>query len=210
MTARTISAAFLLGVALSGAAPPEARGGGRGATLTGASAAGTPRGDGFAPDSLVRRALERVFARGDSASLAIAYRPLTLDSATMRPIAAAARSPFPDDTLRVYACRRGSDSTSGYGVLDNVRGKSRDITYLVALTPAGEVSAVEVLVYRESHGGEVASPVFTGQFAGKKPGDRLMPGRDVRTISGATISSRAIAGGVARVLAAFSAVKGRL
>jgi Na+-translocating ferredoxin:NAD+ oxidoreductase RnfG subunit len=131
---------------------------------------------------------------------------LVLDSATRTAITASTKSPFPDDTLRLYACERGG-SIAGYGVMDNVTGKSRAITYLVLLTPAGEVSGIEILVYRESHGGEIASASFRKQFAGKKPGDRLLPGRDIRTISGATISSRSVTAGVAKVMAAFAAIK---
>lgn len=172
--------------------------------------AAAPTGDGFAADSAVQGSLRGAFAGEAGATpLEIAYHPVVLDSATRTKIASDTKSPFPDDTLRVYACLRNG-SIAGYGVVDNVKGKSREITYLVALTPGGEVADVDILVYRESHGGEVASATFTDQFRGKKPGERLVAGRDVRTISGATISSRSLTAGVARVLAAFATVKAKL
>lgn len=179
------------------------------AAAPGASLRAGDAGGRFAPDSVVRSSLARAFPPVDGVSAAEVYRPVVLDSATMTTIALTTKSPFPDDTLRVFECRRG-EAGVGYGIVDNVRGKTREITYLVALTPAGEVSSVDILVYRESHGGEVESDVFTDQFKGKKAGDRLTPGRDIRNVSGATISSRSVAAGVARVLAAFAAVKGRL
>jgi len=89
-------------------------------------------------------------------------------------------------------------------------GKSRFITYMVGLLPSGEVAGTEILVYRESHGGAIANGNFREQFSGKKPGDRLIPGRDVKIISGATISSRAVTYGVAKLLAAFRLVRERL
>lgn len=165
-----------------------------------------PPGDGVAADSVVTSALRKAFSA--AGTVTVEYRPVVVDSGLRAAASAASRSPFADDTLRLYACLRG-DSLAGYGVMDNVRGKSRDITYLVALTPAGEVSAVEILVYRESHGGEVATAAFRDQFRGKRPGDRLVPGRDIRTISGATISSRSITSGVARLVAAFAHLRGR-
>jgi hypothetical protein len=171
-------------------------------------AGGTPRaGDGFADSAAIAVALERAFGR-DSV-LSIAYRPVVLDSASLAEISMATRSPFADDTLRAYVCRRGN-RLAGYGIVDNVNGKSRDITYLLALTPEGEVASVEILVYRESHGGEIAAPAFRNQFRGKRPGDPLAPGRDIQTISGATISSRSVTAGVAKLLAAFDRVKGRI
>ena len=175
------------------------------ALTTVAASAPTAPGDGFAADTTVRDALRKALGDGPWA-LAIEYRPVVLDSATRARITASTRSPFIDDTLRVFACLRGGEP-AGYGVLDNVKGKSREITYLVAFTPAGAVVDVAILVYRESHGGEVSNPAFRDQFKGKKPGDPMVAGRDIRTISGATISSRSLTAGVAKILAAFQKVK---
>lgn len=164
-------------------------------------------GERGAADTLAREALAGFFG-GDSA-LRIVPRPIVLDSADRAEIAKYSKSPFADDTLRLYVCRKGKD-TAGYGIVDDVRGKSRDITYMVVLKPGGTVASVEILVYRESHGGEVATSAFREQFVGKKPGDPMSAGRDIRTISGATISSRSVTAGVAKLLAAFDRVRGRI
>ncbi len=166
-----------------------------------------PPAIGGSGDSLVRDALEGLF--GKDSTLRIESRPIVLDSTDRVEIAKYSKSPFADDTLRLYVCRKGKD-TAGYGIVDDVRGKSRDITYLLVLEPGGTVASVEILVYRESHGGEVATSAFREQFVGKKPGDPLSAGRDIRTISGATISSRSVTAGVAKLLAAFDRVRGRI
>lgn len=99
----------------------------------------------------------------------------------------------------VYAIEKAG-RISGVFMVDNVKGKSRPITYAVAFDRAGSIVALEILAYRESHGGEVRSEMFRSQFEGKKHGDALAVGRDIRNISGATISSRAVTAG-ARALA---------
>jgi Na+-translocating ferredoxin:NAD+ oxidoreductase RnfG subunit len=89
----------------------------------------------------------------------------------------------------------------GYFFVDYVIGKHEVIDYAVALDSAGKVRRVEILQYRESYGGEVASHDWLAQFIGKSGSDSLVPGRDIRIISGATLSSRHVTEGIKRVLA---------
>ena len=102
---------------------------------------------------------------------------------------------------KVAAWRAVHDGTTvGAVFVDNVKGKSRPITYLVAFDMEGGIVGMEVLRYRESHGGEIRAPMFRKQFTGKTHADPLRVGTDIRNISGATISCRAVARG-ARALA---------
>ncbi len=94
----------------------------------------------------------------------------------------------------------------GFFIIDYVIGKHEVIDYAVALDPTGRVLRVEILEYRESYGGEIANRDWLAQFAAKSSSDSLVPGRDIRNISGATLSSRHITEGVKRVLA----IHGRL
>jgi hypothetical protein len=89
----------------------------------------------------------------------------------------------------------------GFFFLDYVIGKHEVIDYAVALNPDGRVRRVEILEYRESYGGEVANRDWLAQFEGKGFKDSLVPGRDIRIISGATLSSRHVTEGIKRVLA---------
>jgi hypothetical protein len=89
----------------------------------------------------------------------------------------------------------------GYFFLDYVIGKHEVIDYAVALSADGRIRRVEILEYRESYGGEVSNRDWLAQFEGKGLGDSLVPGRDIRIISGATLSSRHVTEGIKRVLA---------
>jgi Na+-transporting NADH:ubiquinone oxidoreductase subunit NqrC len=94
-----------------------------------------------------------------------------------------------------------ADRHLGWFVLDEVYGKHEFITYAVALDASGAVKGVEILDYRETHGGEVRQPAWRAQFTGKRYGAGLRLGEEIKNISGATLSCKHISEGVRRVLA---------
>lgn len=100
------------------------------------------------------------------------------------------------DVLRVS---RG-DSLLGFAVVRDVTGKEQPITFLVAIDPADRLKDVDILVYREPYGGEVAYESWRRQFRGRDTTAALTPGRDIRGISGATISVNAVTLGVRQAL----------
>ncbi|MGH7539142.1 MAG: FMN-binding protein [Gemmatimonadales bacterium] len=92
------------------------------------------------------------------------------------------------DVLRVS---RG-DSLLGFAQVRDVKGKDQAITVLVAIDAADRIKDIDILVYREPYGGEVAYDAWRRQFRGKASSDPLQVGRDIRSISGATISVNAV------------------
>lgn len=94
---------------------------------------------------------------------------------------------------------------AGWFVLDEVYGKHEFITYAVALDADGNVTGLEILDYRETHGGEVREPTWRELFRGKKYGDALKLDEDIPNISGATLSCKHITEGVRRVLGIYQA-----
>ena len=60
--------------------------------------------------------------------------------------------------------------------------------------------------YRESYGGQVRDPRWRAQFTGKRAGQSLQLGREVKNISGATLSSKHVTDGVRRLLATYAIV----
>jgi len=81
-----------------------------------------------------------------------------------------------------------------------VLGKHELITYALALDARGRVRGVEILEYLEAHGGEILDPAWRAQFVGKSTADPLKLDRDIRNISGATLSCRHVTDGVKRLL----------
>src|SRR4051812_17070388 len=107
-----------------------------------------------------------------------------------------------DKVQRVWDVRSGN-ARVGWFIVDRVLGKHEMITYAVALTPDGAVKRVEVLEYRETYGGEIRNPAWRQQFVGKRFGSQLQLGKDIRNISGATLSSRHVTDGVRRLVATW-------
>jgi len=101
---------------------------------------------------------------------------------------------------------RKDGAVLGYAVVSEVMGKARPITYMLAVDAAGEVLGIEVLAYRESHGGEIGRAVFRRQFEGKDAASKLKLDDDIRNIAGATISCRAVTDGVADLLDVLAAI----
>jgi Na+-translocating ferredoxin:NAD+ oxidoreductase RnfG subunit len=108
------------------------------------------------------------------------------------------------DSATVYRISRAG-SLLGFAQVRNVKGKEQPITYLVATDSADALRDIDILVYREPYGGEVAYDPWRKQFRGKTAAAPLQVGKDVRNISGATISCHAVTRGVRQALADLTA-----
>jgi len=92
----------------------------------------------------------------------------------------------------------------GWLIVDQVIGKAEAITYALALDPHGTVLSLEVLEYRETHGGEIRLAPWRKQFVGKTAQDPVRLDADIHNISGATLSCRHVTDGVRRLLALYA------
>jgi Na+-translocating ferredoxin:NAD+ oxidoreductase RnfG subunit len=108
------------------------------------------------------------------------------------------------DTATVYRISRGG-ALLGFAQVRNSKGKDQPITYLVAIDSASALKDIDILVYREPRGGEVAYDSWRKQFRGKTTGAPLQVGKDIKNISGATISSNSVTRGVKQTLAELTA-----
>jgi Na+-translocating ferredoxin:NAD+ oxidoreductase RnfG subunit len=97
----------------------------------------------------------------------------------------------------------------GYALIDNEKGKMEPITFMTAINPDGSAKAVEILIYRESHGAEVHEKNFVKQYVGKRALNPIRVGQDIKNISGATISCHAVTLGVKRALALWNLFYGK-
>ncbi len=108
------------------------------------------------------------------------------------------------DTTVVLRVSR-SDSLLGFAAVGNVIGRDQPITFLVAIDAADRLKDVDILVYREPYGGEVAYDAWRKQFRGRTAADSLRVGKEIRGVSGATFSVFVVTAGVRRVLADLTA-----
>lgn len=103
-------------------------------------------------------------------------------------------------TQQVWRAERGGELL-GWFILDEVVGKHEFITYAVAISPAGEVSGLDVLVYRETYGYQIREREWRDHFRGRTLADSFRLDDGIPNITGATLSCRNVANGVKRLLA---------
>jgi len=97
-------------------------------------------------------------------------------------------------------------STGGWLIVDEVVGKHEYIPFAMALDDKGAVKGVEILEYREAYGGQIREPEWRKQFVGKEPGTKLQLDKNIRNVSGATLSCKHVTDGVQRLLATYELV----
>jgi Na+-translocating ferredoxin:NAD+ oxidoreductase RnfG subunit len=94
-----------------------------------------------------------------------------------------------------------SGEVSHYALIDVVPGKWGPITYIIGITPEGKVKDLAVMNYLEKRGRPVKERRFLDQFVNKSSSDPLKLQKDIKAISGATISSRGMVNGIKKALA---------
>jgi Na+-translocating ferredoxin:NAD+ oxidoreductase RnfG subunit len=95
---------------------------------------------------------------------------------------------------------------TGVALVEVQPGKWGPVKYIVAMDLAGKVTDLAVMSYVEQRGRPISTKRFLGQFIGRTAKSPLQVGKDVDAVSGATISSRASAFAVKKVIALYNAV----
>jgi len=106
----------------------------------------------------------------------------------------------PHGALKAWTARRAG-AVIGYVFVDEVVGRQDFITYAVGIDSSGKLRPVEILEYRESHGGEIRNKRWLRQFEGRADLGQLRFRADIKSIAGATLSSEHVTQGVRRILA---------
>jgi Na+-translocating ferredoxin:NAD+ oxidoreductase RnfG subunit len=125
---------------------------------------------------------------------------LALNAAQKQSVTDLAGPQPPHRSLRAWKALRGNDLL-GYVFVDEVLGRQDMITYAVGIDASGRMGALEVLSYRESHGGEIRGTAWRNQFDGREGLQKLRFGTDIKNIAGATLSCEHVTQGVRWVVA---------
>lgn len=134
------------------------------------------------------------------AAKSFAEQPLKLNDEQRERIKAASGLRQRWDEQKVWRAETDG-KLQGWLIVDEVIGKHEFITYATAISPEGKVLGVEIMSYRETHGGQVREPAWRRYFVGKTLADPFKLDEDVPNISGATLSCRNVLDGVKRLLA---------
>ena len=107
--------------------------------------------------------------------------------------------PVPSRLVHAYVATAGGRA-AGTAYFDTHRVRTLPETVMVVLDPSGKVRRVEVLSFNEPQD-YLPGGGWYGQFAGRGLDERLALKRDIRPLTGATLTARATTGAVRRVLA---------
>ena len=118
----------------------------------------------------------------------------------MQAVAARAGPQPPHGVVRIWTATRGG-VLLGHVFVDEVIGRQSLITYAVGIDASGALLNLEILAYRESHGGEIRNPAWRAQFDHRESLEQLRFRTDIKNISGATLSSEHVTQGVRWLLA---------
>jgi thiamine biosynthesis lipoprotein len=95
----------------------------------------------------------------------------------------------------------------GVAMIEEQPGKWGPVEYIIAMdNGSGKVKNMAVMSYKEKRGRPIARRNFLKQFFGKGSDDPLKVRKDIRAISGATISSDATCFAVKKVIAIYETV----
>ncbi|MCB9799198.1 MAG: FMN-binding protein [Candidatus Omnitrophica bacterium] len=114
-----------------------------------------------------------------------------------------------DREFRFIAGKNNSGEIIGYAAQDHVRGKWGLIHYMIAFDLSGRVKDVMVLEYQEKRGRPVAKRRFLRQFIGKNTGHDIRLMKDIRGITGASISSNGMTNGIRKMVHVFKLFYGK-
>lgn len=128
-------------------------------------------------------------------------RTIDLSDAQRKQIAKESKVRVRDNSLRAWVSDKGN-----WFIVDQILGKHENIDMAVAINHEGGVIGLEVLTYRESYGHEIRHPKWRAQFHGKTSSKRLKLDRDIKNISGATLSCAHVTDGVNRLLKTWELV----
>jgi hypothetical protein len=148
------------------------------------------------------------YARDEALKLAfpdadrVEAKDFFLTAAQRAAIEAQAKSPLDSDLLTVYVGWRG-DRPSGYAIFDTHVVRTLPETFLVVLAPDGAITSTHLLAFYEPP--EYAPPErWLAQFRGAALNDELRVGRGIAGITGSTLTSEAVTGGIRRALAIYA------
>jgi hypothetical protein len=132
----------------------------------------------------------------------VTYKKVQIDEIDRQRISHRLGYALPRPSYTFYVAMSGA-RVDGYAFIDEEKGEHLPITFAVKLSPDGRVQRQEIVVYREARGDEVRCDRFRKQFVGKSAHDAIEVDQDIVAVSGATISSRAMALGVKRAVVLF-------
>ncbi len=127
----------------------------------------------------------------------VVFRRLSLSPAEQATLERRLGRKLPKREYVLFVATTGAQ-VDGYALIDDERGQHEMITFAAFFDTAGRITRQEVIAYREPYGDEVRQERFRKQFYGRSAASGFRLGKDIDSVSGATISAGAMCTGVHR------------
>lgn len=128
----------------------------------------------------------------------ISFSKFNLDESLKESIEKKVNQKFYSNSVYLYIIKE-NQVIKGYAILDNVYGKSLPITFLVVFDPSTTIISSHIVKYREPYGGAVRNEDWNRQFKGRNWQSTFEIGKDISSISGATISVNSVTKGIQKI-----------
>ena len=131
--------------------------------------------------------------------LRIEKKQMTLTASQKNQIQKRLRRKLEESQFTFYIGKK-QERPEMYALILNENGKHFPMTFIVALNTKAVVQQVAIMVYREKRGDAVKRSRFLNQFNNKSSHDPIEVNTDIVHLTGATISSWAVAAGVKKAV----------
>jgi electron transport complex protein RnfG len=137
---------------------------------------------------------EPIIAENEQAQLEAALKELLPEAESFEPLI--------EGEKEFYVATKGGKNVGVVAVFPQ-KGFGGEMQLALGVNADSEVTGFKVLQHSETPGlgSRITEPEFADQFVGKSIKDDFQVGKDIQAISGATISSRSVAGGLKLVAA---------
>ena len=157
----------------------------------------------------IKEDVEKIIKSQYGDSIVFSMKKLSLGKQARTQIEHKVHQRFFKDFLYIWTIEQ-KDGEEVYGLLDNVKGLSMPITFLVFFDGKGQILNSHVIRYREPYGGEISSSKWNAQFIGRSEKSNFVVGDGIDGISGATISVYSMTTGVMKLSLLFPLIKSQL
>lgn len=121
--------------------------------------------------------------------------PVEVNRALLKEIKGKTSARLITNGLKVWEVRE-QGQLSGWLFNAEVLGKHENIRYALAIDSDGVITDLEIMEYRETHGGQIKDELWRAQMYGRRLGSGFKLGKDIDNITGATLSCRHLSDGV--------------
>ena len=134
--------------------------------------------------------LEKIFQSSFSSTVTVGQKIITLTTKEVQRLQKSAKAKMDSNKIRFYVVKN-ENKVVGYGVLVTQRVRTKKAAILYLISKEMKIKSIEIIQFQEPSEYK-PNQAWKDVFTGKSKEDNLFSGKGIPTISGATMSARAL------------------